>query len=169
MATAIAARIARCEWAPAGDSWLVLAWRADDADAFADALAAVKSIPFRQRRYVPAWRAWKIRPQALTRLASGWPALRDELARLGVAAGDSEYEDTYTPPRLYAPQRVADAFAALQLAPGAPLGLIEAARRYWAKALHPDVSGGDTTEAMKRINVAADMCEAFARQRSRAA
>ena len=168
MATAIAARIARCEWAPAGDSWLVLAWRADDADAFADALAAVKSIPFRQRRYVPAWRAWKIRPQALTRLASGWPALRDELARLGVAAGDSEYEDTYTPPRLYAPQRVADAFRLACLTSDAPLELIAAARKVYALRLHPDRPGGDLARA-QQMNAALDLCEAFARQRSRAA
>ena len=174
MNNAIRAGVTRLDMSPTGNGWLLFAFAASDSATFDAARAAVAQLPHYARKWLPQARAWRVKSWALWSLAPQWPALRDALEEMGISREHrrAEYdEDTYTPPppRLYAPQRVADAFAALQLTPGAPLGLIEAARRYWAKALHPDVSGGDTTEAMKRINVAADMCEAFARQRSRAA
>ncbi len=53
------------------------------------------------------------------------------------------------------PPQLASAYQALYLAPGAPVELVEAARRVLARRYHPDAGGSD--DAMKQINAAADL------------
>lgn len=63
------------------------------------------------------------------------------------------------------PPNVREAFAALSLAPTAPVGLISAARRYWVREYHPD-HGGEATR-MVVLNNAADVAEEWARTHQR--
>jgi hypothetical protein len=57
------------------------------------------------------------------------------------------------------------AFETLCLTPAAPIELVSAARRYWARQHHPD-AGGETREMVK-YNNAADLVEQWLERQRR--
>jgi hypothetical protein len=165
MNATIRAGITRLDHSPSSFGWLLLAFCGATPEEFDAARMAVSGLPQRERQWIAPARVWKVRASALVRLAHCWPALFEALQELGVSGEYGGYGRRYdAPPPSLAPGReIAAAFSLLQLAPGAPVGLVEAARRWWAKELHPDRAGGDA-DAMKKINAAADVAERFARE-----
>ncbi len=160
--TTIRAGITRLDYSPTSAGWLLLAFCGATPDEFEGARLAIKSLPSQQRMWQPGPRVWKVRASALLTLSGMWPALREALAELGLSGEYSRQR--YAPPPPMSPAReVAESFALLCLTPGAPLGLIQAARRYYAKAYHPD-AGGDVRQ-MASINNAADVAEQYARRK----
>lgn len=163
----IHAAISRLDYSPSSHGWLLLTWCAATQEEFELARSAVRNLPYQQRQWIAPARVWRVRASALLTLSSIWPALREALAELGLSGEYGSYGRRYDappPPPVSPGAQIADAFALLCLTPGAPIGLIQAARRYYAKALHPDLGAGDL-EAMKRVNVAADVAEKYARRK----
>lgn len=169
MNNAIRAGVTRLDMSPTGNGWLLFAFAASDSATFDAARAAVAQLPHYARKWLPQARAWRVKSWALWSLAPQWPALRDALEEMGISREHrrAEYDDVPPPPRLYAPQRVADAFRLACLTSDAPVELIAAARKVYALRLHPDRPGGDLARA-QQMNAALDLCEAFARQRAAA-
>src|SRR5258708_11222701 len=126
----LTARITRLE--PAGADSFLLSWAAPD-DHFDAALRAVHRLPWQQRQYTPAARAWLIHRSGIAWLASRWPALDEALAELDAETQQQQQRrsgaktkrgprrraapatDTAASRRVEVPADVAQAFARLHL------------------------------------------------------
>lgn len=161
----LCAKVSRLE--PVDENGYLVAFWAQNVSDFEATRLAVRSLPSGCRRWLPEERAWWIALPALLALALDWPNLAGELVRLrgaesGKSQGDPHTERSHTRrPTAATPKHVAAAFATLCLTPSAPVGLVTATRRFWAKQLHPDHAGGDTSR-MQQINDAADVAGAWA-------
>ncbi len=139
---------------------------------FEAAREAVAGLPFGERAYLPEIRAWWLCHNALLSLCSRWPMLAEELAKVseGTRPPGEDAAD-WVHQKITPPAEVAEAFAAIHLAPTAPVGLIAAARRWHAREHHPDrrADASDKAEAtrvMQRLNAAADIAEKWAEEHS---
>lgn len=163
----IRAAITRLDYSPSNYGWLLLNFAAATVEEFEGARLAIKNLPYQQRQWIQPARVWRVKASALVMLASVWPALREALAELGLSGEYGSYGRRYDappPPPVSPGREIADAFTLLCLTPGAPLELIQAARKVYARLYHPDHAHGDL-EQMKRVNVAADRAEAYARRK----
>ena len=136
--------------------------QADDRGQFDWLLGEFKRwVPLRCRRYTDG--RWLVE-RRVARTLNAWLAAMIE-------AGVEVAREADAAPRADAPaadlDRLARLYAELFLVPGAPVKLIEAARKILAVEHHPD-KGGDE-ERMKRINVAADLIMQIERCRRSAA
>lgn len=138
--------LTRCEKVLGG--WLI-AWQGEDQLHWQSLLARVKSLPPRDRRYVPEERAWWVVDGSLDRLWGTFSNIGDAM-------------DTDDPPRRHQtiPPDVSEAFRQLYVTLDAPPDVVTVVYRHLAKALHPD-TGGDTA-AMKALNNARDVAIAWA-------
>lgn len=139
----------------------------DDAE-FSTALAGFKAqVPKTCRRFIPDARCWHVEGRAACYLDRWVEDLLGDGAEV-YYDGELLHETCGDPDPAPSP---ADPMAALYrelfLVPGAPMKLIEAARRILAVENHPD-RGGDE-ERMKRVNVAFDMIQQIERRRETAA
>lgn len=165
----IRAAITRLDYSPSSYGWLLLNFAAATAEEFERARLAVKNLPYQQRQWIQPARVWRVRASALFTLSAAWPALREALAELGLSGAYGAYGSRYEAPPSLAPGReIAAAFSLLCLTPHAPLELVQAARKVYARLYHPDRTGGDLAR-MTAINAAADTCETYARAHQAAA
>lgn len=161
------AYIIRLERAPAGAWWLNFG--AGGSDEFNDALSELKwRLGPERRRWHPDRRAWWIATEgdlrALSDLLPGLERRIAEAKRGPAGSSAHRWQSHAEASRSPAPQNVAAAFARLCLTPEAPVGLVAAARRYWARQLHPDAGGAH--REMVRANDDADLCEQWAERQA---
>ena len=150
----LTARITRLESAGA-DSFL-LDWDAPGDGTIIDAcLHAVRKLPWQQRTYLPAARAWLVHRSGIAWLAARWPALAEAFDALEAARHLSGE----------VPADVALAFARLHLLPTAPVDVVQAVYRTLAKHVHPDTAGEHLD--MIAINGAYEVARAWAEQCAR--
>jgi hypothetical protein len=150
-------------WEPTALGYL-LAFVATDTEEFYAAKEIVKNLSPWSRRYHADIRAWWVSEESASLLIRNFEPLRRYLGSTGQHQQHQETRDggatrnqATRPPQV--PAEVAQAFAALHLAPTAPPELLAAARRVLARLHHPD-AGGDH-QAMIAVNNAADTCEAW--------
>jgi hypothetical protein len=167
----LTARITHLE--PAGADSFLLSWAAPD-DHFDAVLRAVHRLPWQQRKYVPAARAWLVHRSGLAWLASRWPALDEALAELDAETRQQQQQqqqrgsgaktkrgprrrsapatDTAAAPTDEIPPEIRAAFGQLHLLPSAPAPVVQAVYRALARQHHPDTGG--ELEIMKAVNLA---------------
>lgn len=162
-------RLARLDTATsgtlAGGVWLRFAY-SDDAAVFEAGKTVIKDLPRTWRRWDPQEKAWWLSESGLRTLARDVPCVAAPLAHYDERRQTQEREEAARRPA-EPPLTIADAFAVLHLRSDAPIELVQGARRVLSRLHHPDL-GGDLA-AMKRINVAADMCEEWLSWRTQTA
>jgi hypothetical protein len=162
-----------------GGGWW-LNFGADDTAEFNEIKEAVKTrIPDRSRHWDRSERAWWIATEEYVRrlsdllpdipfyLDAGADARRHQQEerqreRERERREQEERDRARASGSGVPPADVAQALALLCLTPSAPVGLVGAARRWWARESHPDHGGSH--EAMVAINNAADKVEAWLAQ-----
>jgi hypothetical protein len=135
--------------------------------ALARATRVIRSLDPWQRRWLMQERAWWIADDAISLLARRIPEIGEALDRWIERPITIEevlrWERLQTAPRparpIYVPADVADAYASLGLAPGAPAAAVSTARRTLARRHHPDAGGQH--RVMAAINGAADTVMAW--------
>ncbi len=180
-------RITRFGPADCGGSYLAFA--SDDAGEFYGIVATIKALGYAHAQWTPAVKAWWLSPSGLARLCGRYPDLswligeyvrtaqdggaasgeasgagqRGGHGRAGGSAGrGSQRRAKSAKSASGVPADVAQALAALYVAPDAPAVVVSAAYRALAKTTHPD-AGGDTA-TMQRLNLAYELAAAWASQ-----
>lgn len=139
----------------------------DDA-AFSAALAGLKErVPRAYRWFVPDGKFWHVDIRAARYLDRWIGEILDDGAEV-YGDGEPLHMSRNEPATAPAPaDPLAELYRELFLVPGAPMKLIEAARRILAVELHPDHGGEE--EHMKRVNVAYDLIQQVEKRRDAAA
>ncbi len=130
-------------------------WFADDPDTWRDLLDDFKrAFPLPgQRSFHPATKEWAL-PGYQRPALGAW--LRANFALDAIQwLNDDEREPERERPNSTAMASIDAAYDAMQLRRGAPLGLAEAAYRWWSRQYHPDAGG--THEAFVSLGQAIDV------------
>lgn len=135
-----------------------------DRPAFEAMVWQIKTLQTRDRQWMPEAFAgrggWWLSRTAFDKLGPLFRNYQEMRRRI-----EDEASSSAPPPRPVPPQ-VEQAFAVLHLRTSAPSWLIARVRRFLADRAHPDKGGN--LEEMQRINAAADLAEAWARERQAA-
>ncbi len=129
-------------------------WWSDDTDtwrALLDAFKRAFPIPG-QRTFHPASKEWSL-PLSKRPVLGAW--LMTNFGPDAVQWLDDEREPERERPNSTAMASIDAAYDAMQLRRGAPLGLAEAAYRWWSRQYHPDAGG--THEAFVSLGQAIDV------------
>jgi hypothetical protein len=154
------ARIQACTKETLRDGiWLSFAYT-PDTKVYQAGYDVLMALPKRSRHWNPQQKAWWLSEEGLRQLATQVSCVRHALVGWDesfAAASTERAKKQAEHMRFTLPTTSAEAFAALGLHVGDPLPQVLRARRRLARSEHPDVGGH--TQAMKRLNVAVDLCE----------